>query len=181
MTNQSSKKRTSYLELAGVRAPSVYIARSVVTVVLAVCPSVVCGFLAENSGRWELFERSGSIITAIGLMLASRRTIRYGVLELATLRASNGPEPNVGEVLKDVLTAKLGLALSALGTVIWGWGEYFGCWSFSYLVVWAVFAARSARGDFVRMRNSRAGPAVAGGAFAATSTGSLTPVGTRTM
>ena len=179
MTNQSSKKRT-YLELAGLRAPSVYIVRSVVTVVLAVCPSVVCAFLAENSGRWELFERSGSIITAIGLMLASRRYIRYGVLELTTLRANNGPEPNLGEILEDILTAKLGLALSALGTVIWGWGEYLGWWSFSYLVVWTVFAVRSARRDFVQMLNSQAGPGVAGEASEATRAGSPTAFNTRT-
>jgi hypothetical protein len=67
LTYQSSKDRASYLELAGLRTPSVYIVRSVVTVVLAVCPSIVCASLAENSGRWDLFERSGSIITAIGV------------------------------------------------------------------------------------------------------------------
>lgn len=180
LTNQSSKDRASYLELAGLRAPSVYIVRSAVAIVLAVCPSLVCASLAENSGRWELFERSGSIITAIGLMLASRRYIRYGVLELTTLRANNGPEPNVGEILEDILTAKLGLALSALGTVIWGWGEYLGWWSFSYLVVWTVFAVRSARRDFVRMRNSQAGAGVAGEASEPTRAGSLTAFNTRT-
>ncbi len=181
MINRSSEDRASYLELAGLRVPSVYVVRSVVAIVLAVCPSIVCASLAENSGRWDLFERSGSIITAIGLMLASRRYIRYGVIELTTLRANNGLDPNVGEILEDVLTAKLGLALSALGTVIWGWGEYLGWWSFSYLMVWAAFAVRSARRDFVRMRNSQAGPAVVGGASEATRAGSLTPFSTRTM
>jgi len=162
LTNQSSKDRASYLGLAGLRAPSVYIVRSVVAIVLAVCPSLVCASLAENSGRWDLFERSGSIIAAIGLMLASRRYIRYGVLELTTLRANSGPEPNLGEVLEDILTTKLGLALSALGTVVWGWGEYLGWWSFSCLVVWVLLAVRGARRDFVRMRSGQAGPAVAG-------------------
>lgn len=179
MTNQFSKDRASYPELAGLRAPSAYIVRSVVTVVLAVCPSIVCASLAENSGHWELFERSGSIITAIGLLLASRRYIRYGVLELTTLRANNGPEPNLGEVVEDILTAKLGLTLSALGTVIWGWGTYLGWWSFSYLVVWMVFAVRGARRDSIQMRNSQAGPAGAGGASEATRAGSSGPANSR--
>jgi len=40
----------------------------------------------------------------------------------------------------------LGLALSAFETIIWGWGKYLGWWSFAYLLVWALFAAR----DFSR-------------------------------
>lgn len=181
MTNQSSKDRGRDLKLAGLRAPRVYIVRSVVTVVLAVCPSIVCAALADSSGGWDLFERSGSIITAIGLLLASRRYIRYGVLELTTLRANDRPEPNLGEIVEDILTAKLGLALSALGTVIWGWGAYLGWWSFIYLVVWAVLAVRSARRDVVRMRDNQASSDVAGGASQAISTGYPPLVGTRTM
>jgi hypothetical protein len=84
------------------------------------------------------------------------------------LRANNRPAPKLGEVLEDILTAKLGLALSALGTVIWGCGQYLGWWSFGYLVVWAVFAVRSARRDFLRMRNNQGAPTVAGGASDAT-------------
>jgi hypothetical protein len=29
-------------------------------------------------------------------------------------------------VLEDVVTGKLGLALSAVGSIIWGWGTYLG-------------------------------------------------------
>ena len=50
-----------------------------------------------------------------------------------------------------ILTAKLGLALSAFGTVIWGWGRYLGWWSFGYLVIWASFAVRDARRDKARL------------------------------
>ena len=52
------------------------------------------------------------------------------------------------ELLEDIYTAKLGLAVSAFGTIIWGWGKYLGWWSFSYLVVWAVIAARDASARF---------------------------------
>ncbi len=83
--------------------------------------------------------------TAIGLLLASRRYIRYSVLELAVLHAQ--PKPNVAQILEDIFTAKLGLALSAFGTIIWGWGKYLGWASFTYLLVWALFAARDFRRD----------------------------------
>ncbi len=143
MTSESGK--AGYLELSGVWPLRAYRVRRVAAVILALAPPITCAVLARESGRWDLFERSGSITTAFGLVLASRRYIRYGVLELAVLRAQ--PEPNMGEMLEDILTAKLGLALSAFGTIIWGWGQYLGWWSFSYLLVWAVFAARNARRD----------------------------------
>ena len=61
------------------------------------------------------------------------------------------------ELLDDIYTAKLGLALSAFGTIIWGWGQYLGWWSFSYLVVWAVIAARDAWRDVDRLRDAPIG------------------------
>ena len=142
-----------YLALAGLRPLSAHRVRTVVIVALAVCPSIVCARLAENSGAWDLFERSGSITTAIGLLVASRRYIQHGVLELAALQANEKLRSNVAEVLEEILTAKLGLALSAFGTIIWGWGKYIGWWSFAYLLVWALFALRDARHDFARVRS----------------------------
>ena len=143
MTTESGK--TGYLELSGVWPLRAYRVRRVAAVILALAPPIICAFLARESGRWDLFERSGSITTAIGLVLASRRYIRYGVLELAVLRAQ--PKPDMVEMLEDIFTAKLGLALSAFGTIIWGWGQYLGWWSFTYLLLWALFAARDFRRD----------------------------------
>ncbi|MGC2460810.1 MAG: hypothetical protein WA446_07555 [Steroidobacteraceae bacterium] len=40
-------------------------------------------------------------------------------------------QPDLAELLGDAYTAKLGLALSAFGTIICGWGEYLGWWSFA--------------------------------------------------
>ena len=76
------------------------------------------------------------------------------------LRASEIPKSDATEVLKDILTAKLGLALSGFGTVIWGWGTYFGWWSFSYLLAWAFFVLRDAHRDHVQLRNSEVAAAV---------------------
>ena len=78
--------------------------------------------------------------------MASRRYIRYGALELATLR-EQASRPKVIEVVEDMLTAKSSLALSAFGTIVWGWGSYLRWWSFSGLLVWALFALRDARRD----------------------------------
>src|SRR5271165_682429 len=144
MTTESGK--TAYLELAGEWPPKRYRMRRVAAIFLAISPPIACAFVARETGRWDLFERSGSITTAIGLLLASRRYIRYSVLELASLIAQ--PKPNIAEILEDIFTTKLGLALSAFGTIIWGWGTYLGWWSFTYLLVWALFAARDFHRDW---------------------------------
>ncbi len=78
-------------------------------------------------------------------MLASRRYIRYSVLELAVLQAQ--PKSDEADKLEEISTAKLGLALSAFGTIIWGWGKYLGWASFTYLLVWALVAARDFHRD----------------------------------
>jgi hypothetical protein len=144
MTSRSRK--VDYLEPAVVRRQTAHRARSAALVILAISPPIVCAFLAGSIDRWDLFERSGSITTAIGLLLASRRYIRYGVLELALLHAQK-LQPDVTEVFEDIFTAKRGLALSAFGTIIWGWGKYLRWWSFLCLLVWALFVVRDARRD----------------------------------
>lgn len=144
MTTESGK--LGYLEAAGMWLLTAVRGRDVAAVILAVSPPIVCTFLASTSDRWDLFERSGSITTAIGLFLASRRYIRYGALELATLREQNS-QPAVTEVFADMLTAKSSLALSAFGTIVWGWGSYLRWWSFSCLLVWALFTLRDVRRD----------------------------------
>ena len=133
--------------------------RLVVVVVLGLCPPLLGGWFAQSSGNWDLFERSGSITAAIGLVVASRRYFQYGVHELAMLRADDELKSEMAELLEDVLTAKMGLALSAFGTIVWGWGEYLGWWSFSYLLVWAWFAFRDIYRDSIRLKKSHPGAA----------------------
>jgi hypothetical protein len=74
------------------------------------------------------------------------------------LRAHDELKSDTGELLEDVLTAKMGLALSAFGTIVWGWGEYLGWWSFSYLLVWAWFAFRDIYRDS-KLKKSHPGAA----------------------
>ena len=120
MTTQSPNP--GYLKLTGVWPLKAYRVRRVAAIAVAISPPLICAFLARNSGSWDLFERSGSITTAIGLALASRRYIQYGALELAMLRAHR-LETDAAEILEGIFTAKLGLALSAFGTIVWGWGK----------------------------------------------------------
>ncbi len=128
---------------------TIHLARNTALVILAMSPPIIFAFLAAHIDRWDLFERSGSITTAFGLLLASRRYIRYGVIELASLHSEKRPA-DATELIEDIFTAKQGLALSAFGTIIWGWGEYMGWWSFLYLLIWALLAARDAKRDTAR-------------------------------
>jgi hypothetical protein len=144
MTTDSSKLGS--IHLPGVWLVPAYRFRSVAAVLLALSPPIICAVLARTSDRWDLFERSGSITTAVGLFLASRRYIRHGPLELALLHAQK-LQPDVTEIFEDVFTAKRGLALSAFGTIIWGWGQYLHWWSFGCFVPWALLALLDTRRD----------------------------------
>jgi hypothetical protein len=146
MTAHSCSAPATHPESTGVRPARADRVRRLAIIILALGPPIVCAWLAQHSGRWELFERSGSITTAVGLAVASRRYIRYGALEL-TLLETGKRERDTVDILTEMATGKLGLALSAFGTVVWGWGEYLRWWSFSYVVVWALFALRDARRD----------------------------------
>ena len=57
------------------------------------------------------------------------------------------------ELVEDIHATKLGLAVSAFGTIIWGAGKYLQWWTFGYLVIWAAIAAFDAWRDFVRLRD----------------------------
>ncbi|GGF12671.1 hypothetical protein GCM10011611_17890 [Aliidongia dinghuensis] len=153
--------RTAGLPLqAGLRTQRERTVQSILAVVLGICPPVVCAWIAQNSANWDLFERSGSITATIGLVAASRRYMQHSILELAALHESGDLKSDLAEVLEDIFTGKLGLALSGFGMIIWGWGKYLGWWSFSYLVVWGFFILRDARRDFIRLQNANARSAV---------------------
>ncbi len=156
MTSQSASAAERLLELAGLRPLNTYGVRNIAAVMLGLCPPVICALIAGNTGNWDLFERSGSLTAAIGLLMASRRYVQHGALELAMLQASDELKYEMVELLEDVSTAKVGLALSGFGMIISGWGKYLGWWSFGYLLVWALFAIRDIRRDFVHLQKSKA-------------------------
>ena len=122
-----------------------------IAALLALIPPVACAFYAESQERWDLFERTGSITAAVGLVLASRRYLQHGIAELASLHSSNAPVLNAKD---DIHSTKLGLALSAFGMVISGWGRYLTWWSFLFVALWAAMAIR----DFWRDSRHLRGP-----------------------
>ena len=82
--------------------------------------------------------------------------MQHSILELAALHENGDLKSDLAEVIEEIFTGKLGLALSGFGMVIWGWGKYLGWWSFGYLVVWGFFILRDARRDFSRRQNANA-------------------------
>ena len=142
-------------KLAGLQTPSTHVVQSILAIVLGVSPPIACAWVAQASADWSLFERSGYITAAIGLVLASRRYVQHSILELAALHANEDLEAKLSMVVEDIATAKLGLALSGFGMIISGWGKYIGWWSFSYIAIWAFFIVRDARRDFIRLRATR--------------------------
>ncbi|HVN47139.1 MAG TPA: hypothetical protein VMT66_18090 [Steroidobacteraceae bacterium] len=134
------------MERGALRVLTAHSGRFALAALVALAAPVGCAVFASSSGRWDLFERSGSITTACGLLLASRRYIRYGVVEL-TLLHEQQRRAEVTEIVADIVTAKEGLALSAVGTIIWGWGAYLHWWSFGCLLFWAAFVVLHANRD----------------------------------
>jgi len=129
------------------RAPKGYIVKSVALIALAIFPGIICASIAQASGHWDLFERSGSITTIIGLLLASRPYFERTVTDLVIAHANENAVFKPSEVLSDIMAAKRGLTLSAFGSLIWGWGLYLRWWSFSLLALWMIFVVYRANRD----------------------------------
>jgi hypothetical protein len=129
------------------RAPKGYIGWNIALITLAVCPEIICACIAQTSGHWDLFERSGSITTIIGLLLASRPYVEHTVTDLIIAHAHEDTVFKPGEVFSDIMAAKRGLTLSAFGSLIWGWGLYLRWWSFSLLALWMIFVVYRAKRD----------------------------------
>lgn len=121
------------------QAPWGFMVRSVSMILLAVCPAILCAYLARSSADWRLFERSGSLVTIAGLLLASRRYFEHRVTELVVAQTRGQAAIEVTESLNRILDARRGLTLSAFGTLIWGWGIYLRWWSFAVLALWLLF------------------------------------------
>ena len=153
MSKESYSSAVERLCEETLRTPWGYIFRSVAMIALAVSPAILCGYLAQASGHWGLFERSGSVITITGLLLASRRYLEHTVTDLVVARTNDdaGFKPN--HALSEVLAARRGLTLSAFGTLIWGWGIFLRWWSFGVLALWMAFVVYRAFRDPVLQRS----------------------------
>lgn len=129
-----------------------YIACSLALIVLAVSPAILCAYLAQTSANWHLFERSGSIVTITGLLLASRRYFEHTVTDLVVACSKEEAGFKSDKVLGDILATRRGLTLSAFGTLIWGYGIFLQWWSFGVLALWMAFVIYRAFHDPVLQR-----------------------------
>ena len=157
MTAQASKPMQSRWELLRLVLRSGRRAYHIVAIMLAVSPPLIAATFATGPEHWDLFERSGALTTTIGFLLASRRYLHRGIIELAMIDQDNGSRANIRELAEDIHATKLGMAVSAFGTIIWGWGEILQWWTFGCLIIWAAVAAFDVRRDFVRLRDNPIG------------------------
>lgn len=157
MTNQRSKTAASYWDLLRLMLRGGHRASRTAAILVAVSAPVLCALFVRGPERWDLFERSGAITTTIGLLLASRRYLRRGIIEIAMVDQNHGSKASMLELVEDIHATKLGMAVSAFGTLIWGAGKYLQWWTFGYLIIWVAIAALDAWRDFVRLRDTSIG------------------------
>ena len=157
MVSDLSKTPASYWALLRLMLRSGGSAARTAAILVAISAPVLCALFVGGPERWDLFERSGAITTTIGLLLASRRYLHRGIIEIAIVDQSGGAKSNMFELVEDIHATKLGMAVSAFGTLIWGAGKYLQWWTFGYLIIWAAVAGLEAWRDFDRLRKTPIG------------------------
>jgi hypothetical protein len=96
-----------------------------------------CAWLSSATGDWMWFARSGAILTALGLVLASRKILIARadlVALLADMERADGAErtarlESFKRLQRDLdrqVMEKAGFGLLVVGTLIWGFGDLLG-------------------------------------------------------
>ena len=112
------------------RVVRLFVLVTVVTMAAAIALSI-------GTADWTWFARSGAIITALGLVLASRKVLiaRADLLALlADMERADGTErtarlASFKRLQRDLdrqVMEKAGFALLILGTLVWGFGDLIG-------------------------------------------------------
>ena len=112
------------------RVVRLFVLATVVTMAAAIALSI-------GTADWTWFARSGAIITALGLVLASRKVLiaRADLLALlADMERADGTErtarlASFKRLQRDLdrqVMEKAGFALLILGTLVWGFGDLIG-------------------------------------------------------
>ncbi len=104
---------------------------------VALLSMAACVWASIATGDWTWFARSGAILTALGLVLASRKILiaRADLLALlADMERADGAErtarlESFKRLQRDLdrqVMEKAGFGLLLLGTAIWGFGDLVG-------------------------------------------------------
>lgn len=107
-----------------------FAAAATLTVILFIGVSIA-------TGDWSWFARSGAILTALGLLLASRKVLiaRADLLALLSdMERADGSErtarlESFKRLQRDIdrqVVEKAGFALLVIGTLVWGFGDLVG-------------------------------------------------------
>jgi len=87
-------------------------------------------WLSLHNDSWHWFQRSGALVVSIGAILSTRRPLRLMLNSILREENVSHPASRKSASLLDsseIRTCVCGFLLVAIGTLIWAYGDLFGC------------------------------------------------------
>lgn len=101
-------------------------------IVFAIVMLLIGGFLSIVNEEWSWFSRFGSLVTITGLFLLNSDKFRNGIYgrkpRVFGIRDEAGKQQfTSGEDRINGNAVFLGIIITVIGTIIWGFGDLVGC------------------------------------------------------